>query len=83
MRAPVAKSSGTFWALTLCGRPRRTTSIPLAASAGAMPSKRRSVWPSRFGWTAEIGSPMKSTDATRTSSTSGWRSRRRMISAPP
>ncbi len=83
MRAPVAMISGAFDALILWGRPRSTTSIPRAASAGVRSSNRRSVRPSRFGCTVETGSPTKSTDATRASSTSGWARRRRISSAPP
>ena len=71
MRAPVCMISCAFPALTLCGSPRRTTSIPRAASAGESPSNFSSVCPSRFGCTADSGSPTKSMDATRTSSTSG------------
>ena len=50
-------SAGTFCALTLCGRPSSTTSIPSAAASGVMPSKRRSVTPSRLGCAAASGSP--------------------------
>ncbi len=79
----VASSSGIFWDETLCGNPSSTTSIPAAASAGSMPSKTRSVALSSEGCAAPSGSPTKSTEATLTSSTSGWMSRRRIISAPP
>ena len=57
--------------------------MPRAASAGGMPSKTRSVTPSSAGSAAESGSPTKSIEATRTSSTSGWTRSRRIISAPP
>src|SRR3954470_8246691 len=46
-------------------------------------SNTRGVRPVRGGWTAPSGSPTWSTATTRTSSTSGWMSSRRIISAPP
>ena len=61
----LAMSSGILCALTLCGRPRRTTSMPFAASPAGISSNFRSVCPSRFGWTVESGSPMKSTVGAR------------------
>ena len=81
--AAAVKISGACCALTLCGRPSNATSQPRAASAGGMFSKRSDVRPVSGGCTAPSGSPTWSTLATRTSSTSGWISRRRIISAPP
>ena len=80
---PSSTSSGTLAAVTLCGSASSATSQPAAASRGEMSSKRRSLRPVRCGCAAQIGSPTMSIDDTRTTSTSGWMSNRRSISAAP
>ena len=81
LRGPGRLVRGYLW--TGLGAATLAYLVVAPAWAGESCSKRSSVAPSRLGWAEPSGSPTWSTAATLQSSTSGCRSRRRIISAPP